>query len=167
MQFELHPSVTLTSNTFNVLVAPPGMLIDAINNNPSFQRFKILYVPGNYSQVLSRLHRTTEMDIRRAFTAFQLTTVLEENQHTLVIIEHDPLLFEDQNELQDYVSMTMKQSATAATILLYAPGMDSSLEEIASRADRIFYFEPVIAARQKSKLRQKGATENQITLEAF
>jgi len=106
--------------------APPEMLIDAINNHPSLQRFKILYVPGNYSRILSRLHRMTEMDIRRTFTAFQLMTILEEIQHTLVIIEHDPLLFEDQNELQDYVSMTMKQSATTATILLYAPGMDSS-----------------------------------------
>jgi hypothetical protein len=32
------------------------------------------------------LKKFTDLDIRRAFTAFQLTTILEENHHTLVLI---------------------------------------------------------------------------------
>jgi len=31
-----------------------------------------------------------DLDIRRAFTVFQLMTILEEASHTLIIIEHDP-----------------------------------------------------------------------------
>jgi hypothetical protein len=42
--------------TFNVLVAPPEMLIDAINNI-NLQHCKVLFVSGNYSRILSRLNR--------------------------------------------------------------------------------------------------------------
>ncbi len=169
MQFELNPTVTLASNTFNVLVAPPPMLIDDINHHPHLQRYRILYVPGNYSRILSSLNRMTELDVRRAFTAFQLMTILEENHHTLVLIEHDPLLYEDHADLLDYVSMAMRQAACQATVMLYAPGMDPSLEEIASRADRVFCFQPVavMPARKVGRGRQKGMPEDQTTLEAF
>jgi hypothetical protein len=34
-------------------------------------------------------------EIRRAFAIFQLLTILEEARHTLIIIEHDPLLYEN------------------------------------------------------------------------
>jgi hypothetical protein len=36
MQIEMHPAVSLLENTFNVLVAPVEMLVDAINSNPTF-----------------------------------------------------------------------------------------------------------------------------------
>lgn len=32
-------------------------------------------------------------------TSFRLTTILEENSHTIMIIEHDPLLYEDAHEM--------------------------------------------------------------------
>jgi hypothetical protein len=54
MEIELCPAVSLLFETFNVLVAP--------------------------SRILSRLNRNiTELDVRRAFTSFQLMTILEEN----------------------------------------------------------------------------------------
>jgi DNA polymerase I len=31
-----------------------------------------------------------DLEIRRAFTVFQLMTILEEARHNLIIIEHDP-----------------------------------------------------------------------------
>ena len=66
MEIELHPAVSLLEDTFNVLVAPPEMLVDAINSNPNLQRYKILFVSGNYSRILSRLDRNvTELDVRR------------------------------------------------------------------------------------------------------
>ncbi len=97
-------------------------------------------------------NRTTELDIRRAFTAFRLMTILEENHHTMVLIEHDPLHYEDYAELLDYASMAMRQ----ATVLLYAPGMDPSLEEIASRADRVFCFQPVMPSRKMGRENRKA-----------
>jgi hypothetical protein len=32
------------------------------------------------------------LEIRRAFTVLQLVTILEEAHHSLIVIEHDPLL---------------------------------------------------------------------------
>jgi hypothetical protein len=79
MEIELHPAVSLQQDTFNVLVAPVEMLVDAINTNPNLQRYQVLFVSGNYSRILSMLNRNiTELDVRRAFTSFQLMTILAE-----------------------------------------------------------------------------------------
>jgi hypothetical protein len=61
-----------------------------------FARFKFLYVCGNHSSILSNLDRRfQDLEIRRAFTDFQLMTILEETRHSLIFIEHDLLLYED------------------------------------------------------------------------
>ena len=78
------------------------MFVEALNSHLDLQRYKILYISGNYSRVLSRLNRNfTELDIRRAFTSFQLMTILEENHHSFLVIEHDPMLYEDAGEMVD------------------------------------------------------------------
>jgi hypothetical protein len=54
----------------------------ALNRNLNFQRFKVLYICGNYSSVFSRLDRRfQDLEIRRALTVFQLVTILEEARH--------------------------------------------------------------------------------------
>lgn len=60
MDFELHPTVTLRSRSFNILEAPREMFIQALNRNLNLQRFKVLYVTGNYSALLSKLDRRFE-----------------------------------------------------------------------------------------------------------
>jgi hypothetical protein len=57
MDFELHPTVSLKERSFNVLVAPRDHFIEVLNRNLNLQRFKVLFVTGNYSGILSRLHR--------------------------------------------------------------------------------------------------------------
>ena len=100
MDFELHPAITLKSRSFNVLQAPRDLFIQPLNHNLNLQRYQVLYVCGNYSGILSKLDRKfTDLDVRRAFTVFQLMTVLEEARHTLIIIEHDPILYEDAVEM--------------------------------------------------------------------
>ncbi|RQW77163.1 MAG: hypothetical protein EHM14_15000 [Methanothrix sp.] len=94
MDFELYPTITLRSRSFNVLVAPRELLIQALNKNLNLQRYKVLFVSGNYSGVLSKLdRRLTELEVRRGFTVFQLMTILEEAHHSLIIVEHDPMLY--------------------------------------------------------------------------
>jgi len=79
MEIELHPAVSLLPDTFNVLVAPVEMLVDALNSHLELQRYKILFICGNYSRILGRLDRNfTELEVRRAFTSFQIMTILEE-----------------------------------------------------------------------------------------
>jgi len=94
--FELEFTVSLKERSFNVLVAPREHFIAMLNRNRNLQRYKVLFVAGNYSGILSRLHRRfTELEIRRGFTTFQLMTILEKAYHRLIIVEHDPLLYED------------------------------------------------------------------------
>ena len=71
MDFEIYPTITLRSRSFNVLVAPKEMLIQGLNKNLNLQRYKVLYVSGNYSGILSKLDRRfTDLKVRRSFTVF-------------------------------------------------------------------------------------------------
>jgi len=66
MEIELHPAVSLLERYLQRLGRPPEMLVDAINSNPNLQSYKILFISGNYSRILSRLDRNvTELDVRR------------------------------------------------------------------------------------------------------
>ncbi len=171
MDLELHPSVTLQGRAWHILVAPLPMLIGALNQHLDLQRFEVLYICGNYSRVLSSLDRRfTSLQVRRAFTVFQLMTVLEESCHSLLIIEHDPLLYQDAEEMVEYVSQAMRTAARESTVLLYAPASDPFLEMMTNYADRVFYFGrgPGAAPRPSAKSCRKAQDkESQTTLEAF
>ena len=70
------------------------------------------------------------MDVRRAFTSFQLMTILDENHHSFLILEHDPLLYEDASEMVEYVAQHLRQTYREATVAAlrachgYAPRED-------------------------------------------
>lgn len=169
MDFELYPTVTLLPRSFSALLAPREMFIQALNRNLNLQRFRILYVSGNYSAILSRLDRRfQDLEIRRAFTVFQLMTILEEAQHSLILVEHDPLHYEDAQEMAEYVSKAMREAVKEASVLLYSSGADPFLEELIKNADRVFYFDerPRAEARIAAKASPR-AQKSQTTLEAF
>ena len=167
MEIELLPTVSLLPETFNVLIAPVELLTGALNSHLELQRYKILFISGNYSRILSRLNRNiTELEVRRAFTVFQLMTILEENHHSFLIVEHDPLLYEDAGEMVEYLAQALKQTSREATILLYAPALDPHLQKITELADRVFciYNEQAPAKGRKAEEKMPGA---QATLEAY
>ena len=169
MEIELHPAVSLLEETFNVLVAPAEMLVDALNRHLNLQRDKVLFVGGNYSRILSKLNRNiTELDVRRAFTSFQLMTILDENHHSVLIVEHDPMLYEDAEHMVEYVAHHMRQTSREATVLLYSPGQDPYLEKITKLADRVFCFYemPETPAKGRAKVDHMTARA-QATLEAY
>jgi DNA polymerase I len=92
-------------------------------------------------------------------------TILEENHHSLLIVEHDPLLYEDAQEMVEYVAQALKQTSREATILLYAPALDTHLQKMTELADRVFCFYGEQArGRGKAEARMPGA---QKTLEAY
>jgi DNA polymerase I len=77
MEIELLPTVSLLPETFSVLVAPVEVLAEALNSHLELQRYKILFIFGNYSRGLSRLNRNfTDLEVRRVFTVFQFMTIL-------------------------------------------------------------------------------------------
>jgi hypothetical protein len=136
MEIELHPGVSLLEETFNVLIAPVEMLVDALNSNLNLQRYKILFISSNYSRIFTRLDRPfTSLEVRRAFTSFQLMIILEENHNSFLIVEHDPMLYEDAKQMVEYVGQALKQTSREATILLYAPALDPALQKL-NRAGR-------------------------------
>lgn len=168
MDFELHPTITLRPHTFNALVSPRELFIEMLNRNLYPHKFSVLYVCGNYSAVLTHLHRRfTDLNIRRAFTVFQLMTILEKAHHSLIFIEHDPLIYEDAAEMAWYLSKAMREAANDASVLLYAPGIDPFFEDLVKDADRVFYFTE--AQRDAPKLQTKAFSrmKNQTTLGAF
>ncbi len=95
-------------------------------------------------------------------------TVLERNRHTIVIIEHDPSLYEDAQEMTEYVSQDMRETAKEAAVLLYAQGADPYLEELVKNADRVFYFDEAPRAEARIVAKNIPKTQkSQTTLEAF
>jgi hypothetical protein len=98
-------------------------------------------------------------------------TILEENHHTLLILEHDPLLYENAAEMVEYVAGALKEVANSSAVLLYAPASDPHLEEMINYADRVFCFAegPRPAARPTAKNGRKAqaSVAGQTTLEAF
>ena len=49
-------------------------------------------------------------------------TVRKENHHSFLIVEHDPLLYEDAGQMEEYLAQALTQTSREATILLYTPG---------------------------------------------
>jgi DNA polymerase I len=169
MDFELYPTISLRSRSFNALQAPRELFIQALNRNLNLQRYKVLYICGNHSSILSKLDRRfQDLEIRRAFTVFQLMTVLEEARHSIILVEHDPLLYENAAEITEYVSQALSDAAKEAAVLLYSPGTDTFLEELARNADRVWYFDegPRASPRLVTKAFPK-AERSQTSLEAF
>jgi hypothetical protein len=169
MDFELYQSITLRSRSFNALLAPREMFIQALNSNLNLQRFKILYVAGNYSAILGKLDRKfTNLDVRRGFTVFQLMTILEEASHSLIFVEHDPMLYEDAKEMTEYVSQSMMGAAKNAVVMLYAQVADLYFEELVENADRVFFFNEWLSVSPRIVTKdQLQDQKNQTTLEAF
>ena len=110
------------------------MLARALNGNPHLQQFRILFITGIRSGILSRLDREliVELGVKRAFTSVQLRTILEENHHSFLIVEHNPQLYERARDMASHVAQAMKQATRETTILLYAPHWTSTWKPLPS-----------------------------------
>jgi DNA polymerase I len=166
MEFELHPSVTLESGTFSVVTAPEELVLRGLNGTPALSRFLFLYVCGNYSRLLTGIRRrSAHFEVRRAFTLFQLLTILREAHHTILFLEHDPSLYEDAGPLLPEVAGALTEAARTAAVVLYAPRPDPALSLLARRADRVFCLEGGSRAARSGRGFPPGG--DQTTLEVF
>ena len=82
-------------------------------------------------------------------------TILEEARHSLIVIEHDPMLYEDAQGMVEYVSQGLHYAAKGAAVLLYSPGTDTFLEDMTQ--------EPTTKLISKA---YPKAQKNQTTLDA-
>jgi hypothetical protein len=50
-------------------------------------------------------------------------TILEEARHIRIIIEHDPLFYEDAADMIDLASQALSDATKEVAVLLYSPGL--------------------------------------------
>ena len=138
MQIELRKGMNLYPGTFNAVIAPEKVMVSAINSNAELQRFLFLYISGNYSRILSGVNRTSKnFDVQRAFTAHQLFSILKEAGHTVILVEHDPTLFEGAEKMLLPVAGALKDAGRESLVILYTPAIDQVFSSLMRRADRI------------------------------
>jgi len=138
MLIELRKGVTLHPGTFTAIISPGEVMVTALNTATDLQRFLFLYVSGNYSRLLSSINRSSKnFEVRRAFTAHQLFTILKEVSHTVVLLEHDPTLFEGAESMIPQIAGMLKDIGRESLVILYAPAADRSFAILMRQADRI------------------------------
>ena len=143
MLIELRKGMTLHPCTFNAVIAPEKVMISALNNNIDLQRFLFLYVSGNYSLLLSSINRSSKnFEVRRAFTAHQLFTILKEVSHTVVLLEHDTTLFDGAENMIPQFAGMLKDISRESLVILYAPSIDRSFSMLMRQADHIIEIVP-------------------------
>ena len=95
-------------------------------------------------------------------------TILQENHHSFLIVEHDPMLYEDAGEMVEYLAQALKQTSREAIILLYAPALDPHLQKMTELADRVFCFYEMPRAPTKGRAKAEPKMPvAQKTLEAY
>ena len=143
MLIELRKGMTLHPCTYNAVIAPEKLMISALNNNIDLQRFLFLYVSGNYSRLLSSINRSSKnFEVRRAFTAHQLFTILKEVSHTVLLLEHDPTLFDGAAEMIPQIAGMLKDIGRESLVIVYTPSIDRSFSVLMRQADHIIEFAP-------------------------
>jgi DNA polymerase I len=143
MRIELQNGNALLPGTFNAVIAPERVIVSALNSHADLQRFLFLFVCGNYSRLLSSINRTSaNFEVRRAFTAHQLFTILKEASHTIVFVEHDPTMFDGAEKMITPVSAALRDAGREALVILYTPSVDRPFLALVRSADRIFQITP-------------------------
>jgi hypothetical protein len=153
MQIELRKGITLQPGTFNAVVTPEKIMVEAINSNADLQRFLFLYINGNYSRILPGINRQSKnFEVRRAFTAHQLLTLLREASHTVVLVEHDPTLFSDTTRMLEPVAGALREAARESLVILYTPMGDRTFAALAQKADHYLEIITVEDGQQPSRI---------------
>jgi hypothetical protein len=138
MLIELRKGMTLHPGTFNAVIAPEKVMVAALNSNTDLQRFLFLYVSGNYSRLLSSISRSSKnFEVRRAFTAHQLFTILKEASHTVVLVEHDPTLFDGAEVMIPQIAGMLKEVGRESLVILYSPTADHTFSLLMRQADHL------------------------------
>lgn len=137
MQIEIRKGLALQPGTFAAVVVPEKAMAAALNSTADLKRFLFLYVGGNYSRILSCLDRTSKnLEVRRAFTAHQLFTILRETGHTVIFVEHDPELFDGAAAMVEPVAGALADAGRESLVILYTPVPDRTFFALARRAGR-------------------------------
>ncbi|MCX6689771.1 MAG: hypothetical protein NTZ39_08825 [Methanoregula sp.] len=141
MFVELQKGMGLQPGTFNAVIAHETVVISMINSNADLQRYLFLFIGGNYSRILSGVHRTaTNFDVQRAFTAHQLFTCLTTASHTFVFVEHDATLYDGAWDMITPISSALLEISRESTVILYSPTLDRAFRALIRDANRVYFL---------------------------
>jgi DNA polymerase I len=172
MDLRINDRILLQPGKFYAIVAPSEIILAGLNDNPIFQRYTSVLICGNYSRLVNGFNRVSmNFNIRRAFTVHSLMTILQENFHSIVILEHDSSMYDDAGEVKRVIPHAMKDVSRDSIFVLYAPKMDRHFAYLAHTADHLISYEnmndaitPIVRNYSKSKNRNNGLPNSQKTL---
>ncbi|MBN1168044.1 MAG: hypothetical protein JXA44_13085 [Methanospirillaceae archaeon] len=161
MSVSITPGFTLSEGTFSLFIASGDHLHRALSGILRRQRGRTLYVCGNYPVLLTRFQEyAASFEVRRALTAYQVLTILDEAHHSLLLFEHDPTLYDDITDLPCIIGQKCREyAATTGTVLLFASQPDRPLNLFEPYAHRVGVYQGEIIPRvkpvKKREARQK------------
>ena len=172
MDLRITDRIILSPGRFYAIVAPVEVFLSGINDNPVIGRYTTVLIGGNFSRLLNGINRPHgQLRDKARIHGAPTADDLREEYHSVVIIEHDPTLYEDPGEVKRVVPPTMKDVSRDSIFVLYAPKMDRHFAYLAHTADHIFCYDdasdsinPGIRNYSKSKTRNNGLSNSQQTL---
>ncbi|HWQ64340.1 MAG TPA: hypothetical protein VN429_07970 [Methanospirillum sp.] len=148
----IHPAISGSSGSFSVIAAPVGILLEALSTLLRSNQNQTLYLCGNYPQILTKLFVNHDhVKIRRALTAYQILTILEDADEPLILFEHDRSWYQDTPELIPIIGeICRRKSANLQMVLLFSDRVDRWFSEIDPYANRVVYYLDTLAKPRKN-----------------
>jgi hypothetical protein len=164
MPFSIQRYLPFSPNTFSLIIAPQASFGEALTVLVACKGH-ILYLCGNYPEILPGLaHHSERFRVRRALTAYQILSILEESSEPLTIFEHDRSLYDDAPDLIRLIGERCRQRASEnGSVVLIATRPDTWLEQLQKSADRIVY---VIIRKNETRTKKRVHSE-QLALDFF
>lgn len=172
MEFELAPAISVLTGTFSAMIAPEELVLPTLTN-PDNGRYLFLYLAGITSGILPALTKPPgTMEIKRVGSPGHLAAEIRESRHSILFVEHDPSLYNCEEDAAS-VAHALNRASEGAVVVLYTPRADQWFDLILSRADQVYFFrEPPVPPRNtpqkvNTSRRLPGAGSGQATLEGF
>jgi DNA polymerase I len=143
MFVELSTGIILFPGTFTAVIAPGESIIAALGNNRDLRRFLSLFVCGPASHLLPLISRAApHFETCIPMSAVQLLDRVQGARYSIVLIEHDPSLFEGAELMSVPASAAFRDLGHEALVILYAGVKDPSFSALARYADRFIELIP-------------------------
>lgn len=142
--------ISIFKNRFNLINANEEILVpllESLLNNE--KRTSCLYICGIYPRILPLLCRENPFYLRRAANPYQILRILSEVCQNMVIIEHDPSVFEDAEDVAKEIGKRCCEISKYSTVIYFWPYPDRIIRtHIEREAERITF---IICERMKKK----------------
>ncbi|MDD1729518.1 MAG: hypothetical protein LUQ50_10670 [Methanospirillum sp.] len=162
----LHPDFSGTPGTFSIIVAPSEFILEALSTLLNRSRNRILYICGNYPEILPKIKEEhKKLQARRALTAYQILSILDDTHESLILFEHDRTLYDDNTDLISTIGeMFSYKAGEGKTVILFATRFDRWLFKLDPYGNRVVYYLESHHPVQKSPT---PPNQNQMTLDTI